>query len=134
MDGYVAPQKSMAPHRCLALVPAALAATTVQWGAEPMRMSHTGPASTLPSFFFMAGDEEGGALFSSFGFEGGRGTPQPWKATTTCPDDVFEQASPDLRAREPERTSKDPFEAARAVSSRERGDPQQATTPQKVIQ
>jgi hypothetical protein len=28
---------------------------TAQWGKEPMKLSPTGPQSTLPSFFFMAG-------------------------------------------------------------------------------
>ena len=36
------------------------AATTAAWGKEPMKLSSTGPSSTLPDFFFMAKGEEGG--------------------------------------------------------------------------
>ena len=63
------------PLALLAALPAAArAAATVEWGHEPMRMSNTGPQSTLPSFFFMAGDEEGGDIFHGFGYAGGSGT------------------------------------------------------------
>lgn len=37
---------------------------TVSWGKERLIVSSTGPDSTLPSFMFMAGSEEGGDLFS----------------------------------------------------------------------
>ena len=43
---------------------------TVSKGTEPMKMSSTGPQSTLPSFLFMAGGEEGGSLWGGFGFQG----------------------------------------------------------------
>ena len=43
----------------------------VSWGTHKMRMSSTGPDNTLPSFFFMAGGEEGGSLFKGFGYTGG---------------------------------------------------------------
>ena len=36
---------------------------TVKWGKEPIKVSSTGPDSTLPNFFFMAGGEEGGSMF-----------------------------------------------------------------------
>ena len=71
--------------------------TTVGWGKEPIKMSSTGPDSTLPSFRWMAGAEEGGDIFSSFNYSGGTGTPQPYMPGTTCPDRVFEDAMEDLR-------------------------------------
>ena len=70
--------------------------TTASWGKEPMRISSTGPSSTLPSFFFMAGGEEGGSVWSGHGWHG-TGQPSPYKVATSCPEDVFENASPDLR-------------------------------------
>ena len=84
-----------------AVIASAAAATpknaTIAWGTEAIKVSSTGPSSTLPSFFFMAGAEEGGALFTGFGYKGGHGTPDPFLVTTSCPDDVFDNASPDLR-------------------------------------
>lgn len=68
----------------------------VAWGTEPMKLSTTGPSSTLPSFFFMAGGEEGGSLWSSFNYTGGRPPASPYEPSTNCPDDVFENTSPDL--------------------------------------
>ena len=38
-----------------------------------MKLSSTGPDSTLPTFFFMAGAEEGGGLYDGYGYTGGRG-------------------------------------------------------------
>lgn len=69
---------------------------TVAWGTEPMKLSSTGPSSTLPSFFFMAKGEEGGSLWTSFNYTGGRAAPAPYEPHTSCPDDVFENTSPDL--------------------------------------
>ena len=46
----------------LALLPGARGAgVSVHAGTEPMKLSSTGPSSTLPSFLFMAGAEEGGS-------------------------------------------------------------------------
>ena len=47
---------------------AAPSPTTVTWGKEPMRLSSTGPESTLPTFMFMSGAEEGGDIFAGFNF------------------------------------------------------------------
>ena len=52
---------------------AASSPTTVTWGKEPMRLSSTGPESTLPTFMFMSGAEEGGDIFAGFNFSGGTG-------------------------------------------------------------
>lgn len=49
--------------------------TTVTMGKEPMKLSSTGPDYTLPSFFFMAGSEEGGALYGGYNYSGGLGEP-----------------------------------------------------------
>lgn len=72
-------------------------AATWAWGTERMKLSSTGPSSTLPAFFFMARSEEGGALWGGYNFTGGRGDPLPFNARTSCPDDVFDNTSPDLR-------------------------------------
>ena len=52
------------------------AEVSVRWGKEPMKLSSTGPDSTLPTFFFMAGAEEGGGLYDGYGYTGGRGEPR----------------------------------------------------------
>ena len=71
---------------------------TVSWGTERIKVSETGPSSTLPSFFFMATDEEGGGLYTGYNYTGGdKGKPVPFEAKTSCPEDVFEHMSPDLR-------------------------------------
>ena len=70
---------------------------TVAWGKEPMRLSSTGPSSTLPAFFFMAGSEEGGDLWTGYNYTGGLGTPRPYKVATSCPEDVFDNTMDDLR-------------------------------------
>ena len=70
---------------------------TAAWGKETMKVSSTGPSNTLPSFYFMAKAEEGGDIYSSYNFTGGRGTPKPYEPATSCPEDVFENTSPDLR-------------------------------------
>lgn len=65
-----------------------------------MRLSSTGPQSTLPSFFFMAGGEEGGSIFAGSydpPYTGGTGTVNPYEVSTTCPEDVLDNTSPDLR-------------------------------------
>lgn len=66
-----------------------------------MKVSKTGQDSTLPSYFFMAKSEEGGSLFEGFydpPYQGGRGTPNPFEVpVNNCPDDLFENTSPDLR-------------------------------------
>jgi len=78
--------------------PTRAAAATISMGKEGMKMSSTGPDSTLPSFFFMAGAEEGGSLFSGYGFKGGRGEPNPFEVPVqNCPDDIYEDTSEDLR-------------------------------------
>ena len=70
---------------------------TVRAGTEPMKMSSTGPTSTLPSFFFMAGAEEGGSLWSGFGWRG-LGVPKPFNLPVQdCPDEFYANESPDLR-------------------------------------
>eukprot|EP00947_MAST-08B_sp_MAST-8B-sp1_P005888 g5888.t1 len=63
-----------------------------------MKLSSTGPQSTLPSFFFMAGGEEGGSLFGGVGWTG-LGSPSPFHmpAAATCPDEFYAHESPDLR-------------------------------------
>eukprot|EP00940_MAST-03C_sp_MAST-3C-sp2_P003040 g3040.t1 len=70
-------------------------------GAYRMKVSTTGPENTLPSFFFMAKSEEGGSLFKGFydpPYEGGRGEPNPFEVpVNNCPDDLFDNTSPDLR-------------------------------------
>ena len=43
------------------LVGVAAGAGAAGWGTEPMKVSTTGPSNLLPSYFFMAGAEEGGA-------------------------------------------------------------------------
>jgi len=76
----------------------AISSSSVTRGTEPMKLSSTGPTNTLPSFFFMAGGEEGGTLFSGFNFTGGRGTPAPFEMPVqNCPDELYEHESPDLR-------------------------------------
>lgn len=72
-------------------------ATNVSWGKEPMKISSTGPDSTLPSFIWMAGDEEGGSLMSIYNHSGGTGTPLPYNPGVGCPDDVFDNVMPDMR-------------------------------------
>ena len=64
-----------------------------------MKVSSTGLDSTLPSFFFMAKSEEGGSLFAGdFEYDGGRGQPNPFMVpVNNCPDDLFDNTSPDLR-------------------------------------
>ncbi len=76
---------------------AATSPTTVTWGKEPMRLSSTGPESTLPTFMFMSGAEEGGDIFAGFNFSGGTGTPNPYMPGTTCPERVWENTMDDLR-------------------------------------
>ena len=80
-------------------VAAVAAPATVTRGVEPMRLSSTGPANTLPSFFFMAGAEEGGSLWGGdFAYRGGRGDPDPFDLPVqNCPDEFYANQSPDLR-------------------------------------
>jgi hypothetical protein len=70
---------------------------TVSWGKEPMKLSSTGPSSTLPAFFFMAKNEEGGDIWTGYNYTGGVGVPIPFKPSTTCPEDVFDNTMEDLR-------------------------------------
>ena len=77
----------------------------VSWGTHKMRMSSTGPDNTLPSFFFMAGGEEGGSLFKGFGYTGGDtwGGPHasPFEVPVLeCDDDLYNHTSEDLRVDE----------------------------------
>ena len=88
---------SMSSFLLLAALHGVRATTTVAWGKEPMKYSSTGPSSTLASYFFMAKSEEGGDIWTGFNYSGGRGTPHPFEARTSCPADVFENTSPDLR-------------------------------------
>ena len=67
------------------------------WGKEPMKVSNTGPENLLPSFYFLSGGEEGGKYSGWTGYEGGLGTPNPFKVQDTCPDQLFEHVSEDLR-------------------------------------
>ena len=76
---------------------AAAGTTTVSWGKEHMKLSSTGPSSTLPSFFFMAKSEEGGDLWTGFNYTGGLGAARPFHPCTSCPEDVFENTMQDLR-------------------------------------
>ena len=76
---------------------ATFATNTVSWGKEPIKMSSTGPENLLPSFFFMAGGEEGGAYVASDGYAGGLGTPNPFLPPDSCPDDVFDNTMEDMR-------------------------------------
>eukprot|EP00944_MAST-04C_sp_MAST-4C-sp1_P004738 g4738.t1 len=62
-----------------------------------MKLSSTGPDSTLPTFFFMAGAEEGGGLYDGYGYTGGRGEPSPFIPPDGCPDEIFENTMKDLR-------------------------------------
>ena len=71
---------------------------TVAWDVERIRVSSTGPSSTLPYFFFMSANVEGGSLYTGYNFTGGRGQPDLWNARTSCPDDVFENTMEDMRA------------------------------------
>lgn len=66
------------------------------WSNITVKVSSTGPANTLPSFFFMAGSEEGGSLYGSFGWHG-LGPPQPVDVPTFCPAFLFNNTMPDLR-------------------------------------
>ena len=45
----------------------------------------------------MAGGEEGGSVWGGYNYTGGRGTPSVWQPATSCPEDVFDSVSPDLR-------------------------------------
>ena len=45
----------------------------------------------------MAKAEEGGDIYSSYNFTGGRGTPKPYEPATSCPEDVFENKLCDAR-------------------------------------
>ena len=73
------------------------APVSVSWGTEPIRMSDTGPTNLLPAFYFMAGGEEGGSFTPTTGYQGGLGSPNPFVPPDSCPDDVFEHTSKDLR-------------------------------------
>eukprot|EP00039_Didymoeca_costata_P013926 m.218226 g.218226 ORF g.218226 m.218226 type:complete len:171 (+) comp15902_c0_seq8:38-550(+) len=73
------------------------AQSTVVMGKEFMKLSSTGPENLLPSFFFLAGGEEGGDFVAGKGWSGGQGAPNPFHPPDTCPDDIFENTSPDLR-------------------------------------
>eukprot|EP00755_Sulcionema_specki_P008004 Sspe_Gene.39751::Locus_19163_Transcript_1_1_Confidence_1.000_Length_2428::g.39751::m.39751 len=66
-------------------------------GTEPIKVSSTGPDSTLPSFFFMQEDEEGGGLYTKTGYTGGLGEPRPFFPDDSCPDDLFENTMRDER-------------------------------------
>ena len=70
---------------------------TVKWGKEPIKVSSTGPDSTLPNFFFMAGGEEGGSMFDGYGYTGGKGNPSPYVPPDGCPDEIFENTMKDER-------------------------------------
>eukprot|EP00040_Diaphanoeca_grandis_P023668 m.129101 g.129101 ORF g.129101 m.129101 type:complete len:792 (+) comp29375_c0_seq12:86-2461(+) len=70
---------------------------TASWGIENIKVSGTGPENLLPSFFFMAGGEEGGSYSTGDGYHGGLGDAHPFEPPDTCPDDVFQDTSPDLR-------------------------------------
>lgn len=70
---------------------------TASWGIELIKVSSTGPSSTLPYFFFMASNEEGGSLYTGYNYTGGRGDPISWTVKTSCPEDVFENTMDDLR-------------------------------------
>jgi hypothetical protein len=70
----------------------------VTMGEEPMKMSNVSPPNLLPSFFFMAGSEEGGSFSASKGgYQGGMGTPNPFTPPDSCPDELFENTMEDLR-------------------------------------
>jgi Domain of unknown function (DUF5107) len=73
-----------------------LSEAKVFWDYEMIKVSSTGPANTLPYFFFMSGDEEGGNLYSGYNITS-KGIPIQWKVRTSCPSDVFEHVSEDLR-------------------------------------
>ena len=84
------------------IIAAARADTTVSWGTHQMRKSTTGPDNTLPSFFFMAGGEEGGSLYKGFGYTGGDvwggAHASPFEVPVLeCDDDLYNHTSPDLR-------------------------------------
>eukprot|EP00756_Hemistasia_phaeocysticola_P062386 Hpha_TRINITY_DN5820_c0_g1::TRINITY_DN5820_c0_g1_i1::g.45580::m.45580 len=76
----------------------ASAPSRVRSGTYNMKLSSTGPDSTLPSFFFMAGSEEGGSLWSGYGYTGGRGKPDAFEMPVqNCPESLHDNTSPDLR-------------------------------------
>jgi hypothetical protein len=70
---------------------------TAKWGVEPIKESKVHPPNLLPSFFFMAGGEEGGAFVKQDSYHGGLGDPNPFIPEDSCPDFLFENTSPDLR-------------------------------------
>eukprot|EP01062_Namystynia_karyoxenos_P073074 TRINITY_DN69916_c0_g1_i1.p1 TRINITY_DN69916_c0_g1~~TRINITY_DN69916_c0_g1_i1.p1 ORF type:complete len:812 (+),score=297.14 TRINITY_DN69916_c0_g1_i1:83-2437(+) len=67
------------------------------WGPEPMKVSALKPENLLPSFYFMAGDEEGGAYVNTKGYQGGMGQPRPFNPPNHCPDEIFDYTMPDMR-------------------------------------
>ena len=81
-----------------AIVAAKLDGPNISWGTEPIKVSSTGPDSTLPNFLFMAGGEEGGNIWGgAFEYDGGTGSASPWSPPNACPDDLFNNTSDDLR-------------------------------------
>ena len=61
-----------------------------------MKVSETLPGNLLPQFKFMLTDVEGGGLAVPFG--GGAGEPRPYTPFDTAPEEIWDHASPDLRA------------------------------------
>jgi len=72
--------------------------TVARWGTEPIKMSHIYDENLMPSFFFMAGGEEGGSYTPpSGGYAGGLGDPRPFSPPDSCPDELFNHTMKDLR-------------------------------------
>ena len=97
MQGLSKVVELMLAVSCFLMLTPRAASNTVSWGKEPMKMSSTGPDNLLPSFFFMAGGEEGGAYVANSGYSGGLGEPNPFLPPDSCPDDVFDNTMKDLR-------------------------------------
>lgn len=62
-----------------------------------VQVSSVAPGNTLPSFFWQAGSEEGGAYTRTDGYAGGLGTPTPFVPPDNCPDEIFANTMNDLR-------------------------------------
>eukprot|EP00118_Oscarella_pearsei_P028993 m.3432 g.3432 ORF g.3432 m.3432 type:complete len:722 (+) comp9377_c0_seq1:1030-3195(+) len=87
-------------------------ATTVHSVEMPIVLSQVHPENLLPQFLFMEGSEEGGHL-NIGSYKGGQGRPEPFIPDDSCPTDIFELASKDLRGRQLPYLTQDNWDCAR---------------------